>query len=514
MPTYQWSEADKAQLAKENISLAKAEEQLDFFIRGVPYTKLDRPAKIGDGLKQFSQEELESFITLFEIHRLEGRVLKFVPASGAATRMFKTLLHFFNSYQEISLRELAKSNENPKELKELATTLENLSDFAFYDDLREIMQKDGLDPDRLIKEDNCRPILLYLLTDKGLNYANKPKALLKFHRYDKGSRTALEEQLVEGIEYARSGEGCIRLHFTVSPEHLQDTRRVVKEFAKKYHYEFDVEFSEQKSSTNTLAVTPDNQPFRNRQKKIVTRPAGHGALIENLDDLEADIIFIKNIDNVVPDRLKAETYRYKKALGGYLISLQQQIFTYLTCLHNGEISKIPQIAEFMTTQLCVQQPQDFLGWDDNKKIEYIFEKLSRPIRVCGMVKNSGEPGGGPFWVNNGNDISLQIVESSQVNLHDPDQKSILHSASHFNPVDLVCGVLDFEGDQYNLHHFVDPDTAFISQKSQDGKELKALELPGLWNGAMADWLTIFVEVPLITFNPVKTINDLLRNEHQ
>jgi len=514
MTTYEWTEADKSQLAKENISVAKAEEQLNLFSRGVPYTQLDRPATVDDGLKQLTAEELESYITLFEINRLEGRVLKFVPASGAATRMFKTLLHFFNSYQNISLRELAESNENPKELKELATTLENLSDFAFYEDLREVMQKDGLDPDRLIKEDNCRPVLLYLLTDKGLNYANKPKALLKFHRYTNGSRTALEEQLVEGIEYARSGDGCIKLHFTVSPEHLQDTRRVVKEFAQKYDYEFDVEFSEQKSSTNTLAATSDNQPFRNKQNRLVIRPAGHGALIENLDDLEADIIFIKNIDNVVPDHLKQETYRYKKALGGYLIHLQQRIFEYQNKLHSGDTALIPKIAEFMNRQLCVQLPHEFTAWQDDKKMEFIFEKLSRPIRVCGMVKNSGEPGGGPFWVKSGNDISLQIVESSQVNLNDSDQKKILNSATHFNPVDLVCGVLDFEGDQYNLHHFVDPDTAFISQKSQDGKELKALELPGLWNGAMADWLTIFVEVPLITFNPVKTLNDLLRAEHQ
>ncbi|MEM9987451.1 MAG: DUF4301 family protein, partial [Bacteroidota bacterium] len=346
------------------------------------------------------------------------------------------------------------------------------------------------------------------------------KGLLQFHQYDNHTRTPAEEHLVEAANYATIGGGTAYLHFTVSPEHRERFQALIDE--KKDHYErlfgvtLDVSFSEQKPSTDTIAVDMENQPFRMDDGGILFRPGGHGALIENLNDIDADLVFIKNIDNVVPDRIKGETYRYKQAIAGKLLEYQQQIFAYLSALdEGGDENLIEEVEKFLKEVLCVLPAEDYLTQNLSEKIESLKALLDRPIRVCGMVKNEGEPGGGPFWVKNGKGvISLQIAESAQIDTDDPEQKGIMANATHFNPVDLVCSLRNRQGEKYDLLNFRDPSTGFIAYKSKNGRELKAQELPGLWNGAMANWNTIFVEVPIVTFNPVKIVNDLLRPNHQ
>jgi len=383
------------------------------------------------------------------------------------------------------------------------------------------MAADGLDLELLIEKGEFKEILDYLLTAKGLNYAERPKGLLKFHRYQEGSRTAFAEHLVEAANYAKGSGGKSRLHFTVSPEHQTGFRELLTEisdeFAKEYGVRFAVDFSEQEKATDTIAVDLDNRPFREADGTLLFRPGGHGALLENLNRLAADIIFIKNIDNVVPDRLKDETFLWKKVLCGHLLKVQKKIFSYLEML--GEkpvpVKLVDEILHFIKLELAIQPPVDFDLRSDSEKCNFLMGILNRPIRVCGMVKNEGEPGGGPFWVaDRDGSLSLQIVEGAQIDPAASGQQKVLQAATHFNPVDLVCGVRDWQGKPFDLKKYVDPEAVFIAQKSKDGRELKALELPGIWNGAMAYWNTIFVEVPLITFNPVKSVNDLLRAEHQ
>jgi hypothetical protein len=363
-------------------------------------------------------------------------------------------------------------------------------------------------------------VLKILLDKYGLNYGNLPKGLLLFHTYPNGIRTAFLEHLVEGVLYAKNSQNIVNLHFTVSPEHhllfenhLKDN---IETYEKYYGVKFDISFSEQKKSTDTIAVTADNEPFRDDNGMLVFRPGGHGALIENLNDLDADIVFIKNIDNVVPDWLKASTIRYKQLIAGVLVCLQQQTFTYLKELENPEISevKLQIIAKFCQTRLH-NTNINAISLTKSDLREYLINKLNRPIRVCGMVKNEGEPGGGPYLVYNADGtISPHILESSQINIEDEKQKNLMRNATYFNPVDLVCGLKNYKGEKFQLPDFVDESTCFISSKSKNGKELKALELPGLWNGAMSNWNTIFTEVPIETFNPVKNVNDLLREQHQ
>ncbi|MDR2937655.1 MAG: DUF4301 family protein, partial [Prevotellaceae bacterium] len=390
-----------------------------------------------------------------------------------------------------------------------------LQKFAFYEDLKSLLNLQPFDNQAVIE--NLRlPILQTLLGKNGMNYGALPKGLLKFHTYKDGVRTAMEEHLVEAALYAKDKNNVAQLHFTVSPEHrilFEDlVKKVQPEYEKKYNVQYKISFSEQKKSTDTLAVDAGNAPFRNADGSMLFRPGGHGALIENLDEQHADIVFVKNIDNVAPDAYKAETVRYKKVLAGLLLQLRSKIFEYAAAVENNPSeAKLSEIQSFFENELSFIFPK---SWETNK-VEYLRSKLNRPIRVCGMVKNVGEPGGGPFVaVNPDGSASLQIAESSQLNLNDAHTKTAFDSATHFNPVDLVCSFVDRNGKKYDLKKFRDPATGFISVKSKDGKELKAQELPGLWNGAMSDWTTVFVEVPLITFNPVKTVNDLLRKEHQ
>jgi hypothetical protein len=375
--------------------------------------------------------------------------------------------------------------------------------------------------EELIQAGDFKIIIDSLLTSNGLDYANQPKGLLLFHNYPDGPRTAAEEHLVEAAVYATDRDKRAHIHFTISPEHQQRFKTLFGKVSEKYENQFgikfDISFSIQKPATDTIAVDELNQPFRNNNGDLLFRPGGHGALIDNLNDLDGDIIFIKNIDNIVPDRLKAQTFRYKKVIGGYLAFLKSKLDNYLHRLEKSHLSagEINEIKEFSTSTLKLSIPDSFSQLEMAEQQKFLFKLLNRPLRICGMVKNEGEPGGGPFWVENDNgELSLQIVESSQIDFSNPEQAEIVKKATHFNPVDLVCAVKNYRGERFNLKEFIDEDTGFIALKSTGGKTLKAQELPGLWNGAMAYWITLFVEVPIITFNPVKTINDLLRNEHR
>jgi hypothetical protein len=496
--------------------------QLEMFKKGAAPVKLVKAATVNDGIAAFNEKEQESLIAFFSQACEDFKIIKFVPASGAATRMFKTLLYFDDRLDKIDEDDVRKRAEKDEtDYKVLLEVLEGIRDrkFAFQGDLEEKMAKAALNLENLIKKGHYKDILNYLLTGRGLNYASLPKALLKFHRYEGYSRTALEEHLVEGLAYSKDKYGTVHIHFTLSPEFRQKVDDHIASVIHRYEQEgvtFDLGFSEQKTSTNTAAVDQDNNLFRDNGGRLVLRPGGHGALIENLNELDGDIIFIKNIDNVVPDRLKEETIRYKKILGGYLVKLQSDIFSFLERLSaaNTTEEEIKTITAFAQEKLNIYFPAGFPGWTAEEKQAFLVNKLNRPLRVCGMVKNEGEPGGGPFFVE-GRDktLSLQIVEGAQVDNNSQEQVHILKHATHFNPVDLVCGIRDFRGNKFNLTEFVDPEAYFIANKSFQGRSLKALELPGLWNGAMADWITIFVEVPIITFNPIKTVNDLLRKSH-
>lgn len=502
------------------ISLEKVNKYIENFKKGFPFTEILRPCTINDGLNKIDENKFTNLIEISDNASKESRLMKFIPASGAASRMFKTLNYFNNNFQRITDTDIkVLAEQGDKEARELYKFIQGIKNFAFFDDLKNALAKDEHDINSLIEEGEYKEIINYLLTEKGLNYADLPKGLLKFHKYNNEVRTSIEEHLVEGAVYTKDKNNQVKIHFTVSPEHLEHIEQHIKDVKDKYEKRFDVKysvsFSIQKKSTDTIAVDLENKPFYD-EGKILFRPAGHGALIENLDDLKGDIIFIKNIDNVVPDKIKETTYTYKKVLAGYLISLQNKCFDYLRSLDKNNIvnDNLTNIFTFLENDLFIHIPENIKNNSLDIQKEFIFNKLNRPIRVCGMVKNQGEPGGGPFWTKSENGESVQIVETSQIDLKSEQQKALLNKATHFNPVDLVCGVKDYKGNNFDLEKFIDHNTGFISQKSKDGKDLKALELPGLWNGAMAHWNTIFIEVPLITFNPVKTVNDLLRAEHQ
>jgi len=500
---------DEVRLKKRGISIKQIEEQLRSFVSGFPFLVIRNAAEPGKGIVQIASNEIPDLLAKWDEYlHTESTVLKFIPASGAASRMFKDLFEFLEK----------EKNEPDKTFeKKFFAEIEN---FAFYDDLNKVCIKNtGKDISELIRTKQYKPVVENLLLESGLNYGSLPKGLLRFHTYRSGNRTPLQEHLAEGALYASNASNEVHIHFTVSSEHRSLFEKHLKEtvatFEKDYQVSFSVSFSEQKPTTDTIAADSNNEPFR-ENGELVFRPGGHGALIENLNDLNADVIFIKNIDNVVPDSLKQTTVTYKKLIAGLLVNLQKQCFSYLHELEKESISdaKLAVISQFCEVRLNNHHSNlKSLSHDELKK--YLFNKLNRPIRVCGMVKNVGEPGGGPFLtVNQDGTVSPQILESSQIDMNNPEDKEKMMRSTHFNPVDLVCGVKNYRGEKFNLLHYVDKNTGFISLKSKNGKELKALELPGLWNGAMSDWNTIFVEVPIETFNPVKTVNDLLRPQHQ
>ena len=500
---------DKALLEKKGISEEKIAEQLACFEKGFPFLKLDGAASIEKGILAPAEEEMKAYLEAWDAYMQgEKKIVKFVPASGAASRMFKNMFEFLGAEYDVPTTDFEKK------------FFDNVHKFAFFGDLNAACEKNnGKGIDALVAEGNYKAVVANLLEAAGLNYGALPKGLLKFHSYEDGVRTPLEEHLVEGALYAAGKTGKVNVHFTVSTEHRELFKALVEEkvaaYAAKYGVEYLVSFSEQKPSTDTVAADMENKPFRDNGK-LLFRPGGHGALIENLNDLDADVIFIKNIDNVVPDRLKDETVAYKKLIAGVLVTLQKKAFEYLELLDGGKYTheQLEEIIKFVQTDLCCRKA-DIKDLEDADLVIYLRKKLNRPMRICGMVKNVGEPGGGPFLAYNPDGtVSLQVLESSQIDMSDPEKKAMFENGTHFNPVDLVCAVRDYKGNKFNLVNYVDKATGFISYKSKSGKELKALELPGLWNGAMSDWSTIFVEVPLGTFNPVKTVNDLLREQHQ
>ncbi|WP_071146436.1 DUF4301 family protein [Bacteroides ihuae] len=500
---------DKELLAKKGITESQISEQLACFRTGFPYLKLSAAASIERGVLSPEASDEKCYLKSWEDYtHTDKTIVKFVPASGAASRMFKDLFEFLTA-------EYNKPTTNFE-----VTFFTNLTKFAFYNDLDVACLKiEGKSISSLLADENYKAVVNALLSETGLNYGGLPKGLLKFHKYEDGVRTPLEEHLVEGALYATGNSSHVNVHFTVSAEHRTLFKELAEEkvdaYGQKYDRSYNVTFSEQKSNTDTIAADMKNEPFRDKDK-LFFRPGGHGALIENLNDLDADILFIKNIDNVVPDKLKEDTVRYKKLLAGVLVTLQKQVFEYMELLDSGQYTheQVLEVLQFLQKKLFCKNPETNI-LEDVELVLYLRSKLNRPMRVCGMVKNVGEPGGGPFLAyNQDGTISLQILESSQIDMTNPISKEMFEKGSYFNPVDLVCAVRDYKGHKFDLSKFVDKATGFISYKSKNGKELKALELPGLWNGAMSDWNTVFVEVPLTTFNPVKTVNDLLRDQHQ
>ena len=497
------TEKDLKQIAQRGISKEQLETQLKEFETGFPFLKLEAAASVGNGIVTPNENERKEYVDAWEAYKAEGhRVVKFVPASGAASRMFKNMFAFVDANYDVPTTDFEKRY------------FDEIEKFAFYDALNDVCVKnEGMGIKALMAEGKYKAVAANMLKPEGLNYGQLPKGMLLFHKYAEGARTPMEEHLVEGALYAASN-GEAHVHFTVSHDHLAYFKAKVAEkadmFAKKYGIKYDITFSEQKPSTDTVAANPDNTPFRESDGSLLFRPGGHGALIENLNEIKADVIFIKNIDNVVPDRLKPETVEWKQVIAGVLVSLQKKAFEYLRKLDAGvNDAELQEIAAFVEKNLCTKPKSCKVD------AEYLRNKLNRPMRVCGVVKNVGEPGGGPFLTyNQDGTVSLQILESSQIDTNNADYMKMFTQGTHFNPVDLVCAVKDYKGQSFNLPDFVDKTTGFISNKSKGGKELKALELPGLWNGAMSNWSTIFVEVPLGTFNPVKTVNDLLREQHQ
>lgn len=468
-------------MEEHGLTPAALETQLKNFREGFPFLPVTRAASCGDGIRVLDAAGIEQAAARYDRAKESLRVVKFVPASGAATRMFKDLFEFVREGRRTAV---------------VGELLANRRRFAFWPELRTII---GDDADELRTVEN--------IVAEGLRYGETPKGLVSFHRYGDEVRKAVEEHLVEGAQYAAAG-GEVKIHFTVSPEHLTRFEALLAEkipgYESRFGVKYRISFSVQDPSTDTLAVNPDCTPFRRADGRLLFRPAGHGALIGNLGKIDADIVFVKNIDNVTTDARRSDTVLYKKALAGVLLALQERIFEYLMALEVPG-AELEPIAAFIENELCVKLPKDY-------GTALLRQVLDRPIRVCGMVRNEGEPGGGPFWVAGADGLeTLQIAESNQIA---PEKRELIRSATHFNPVDLVCSFRTSKGGRFDLREFVDPATGFISRKSDGGRELLAQELPGLWNGAMARWNTVFVEVPITTFSPVKVVTDLLRPEHQ
>lgn len=489
------------------------EKQIENFRQGFPKTELIDAATVENGgILRLTDEQIAQYKSYYQKASRGKRILKFVPASGAATRMFKDLYSFSATYFGIDYK-IEKEHPEAKEF------IEHIRTFAFFDDLNDCMRRSKADFGDYMDRGDFATVINFLLKEQYLGYGNLPKGLLKFHRYGHLQRTPLEEHIVEGAEYARRDDDTVHIHFTVSPEHRALFRRKVSEVKRYYeeafHIKLHITFSEQKHYTDIIAVDEQNNPVRDEAGRLIFRPGGHGALIENLNEQRADIIFVKNIDNVVPDWMKHTTIIYKKVLAGLLLDLQQQAFAHLRQLDKGASpQQLKKIAAFAQQQLHIDLPAEYADSSASDKARMLHQLLNRPMRICGMVKNQGEPGGGPFFTRNTHGIkSLQIVETAQINRKDPAQEALLAGATHFNPVDLVCATKNYQGRYFDLRKYVDPATGFISKKSKGATVLKSQELPGLWNGAMAHWTTLFVEVPLATFNPVKTVNDLLRKEH-
>ena len=499
---------DIEQIRQKGLAEKDIEKQVENFRAGFPFVPLVRAATPNDGIIRLDQDYIDKFKKGYGESVRKNTIRKFVPASGAASRMFQFLFEY-----------LEDETSNSEEVEEF---IENIEYFAFYEDLKASLARKDISIENAIRRKDYATIIRELLEPGGLDYAHLPKGLIKFHRYQDHPRTPAEEHMVEGANYSINADGTVRIHYTVLPEHKEKFESHVisslPNYEKFLRVEFQTDYSFQDESTDMVAVDMNNRLLRNPDGTLFFRPGGHGALLNNLNKLNDDLIFIKNIDNVVPDKYKVVTYDYKKTLAGLLVEYQAKIFKYLKELEdkqNLSLRKLEEMLKFLKNTLHFIPPDDLDDSNPEVLADYLFRMFNRPLRVCGMVKNQGEPGGGPFWVENPDgSVSLQIVEKSQIDLNDMSQKAILEDSTHFNPVDIVCGVKDYRARKFDLFKFREPSAGIITHKSKDGKPLKVQELPGLWNGGMAYWNTVFVEVPLITFNPVKTVNDLLRDEHQ
>ncbi|TGV02890.1 DUF4301 family protein [Flavivirga rizhaonensis] len=513
-----FTEKNIQQIQNKGITIDQVNAQVARIKNGMSYSNLVAAATIGEGIESYSEQEKTDFIKLYESKQNSLSSLKFVPASGAATRMFKFLFRFlknFNPSKE-SIEDYAEKHNDTL----IKTFVSNLEKFPFYDDVVLKAKEEHSNFYNLSQGEKYLQFVKVMLDENSLNYSFFPKGLLPFHEYGDTVITAFQEHLFESTLYAASNNKA-NLHFTVSEKHhpyfIEELNRIKQDLEQKTNTTFNVSFSYQKEATETVALTMEGTIFRNEDDSVLFRPAGHGALLENLNDLNNDFIFIKNVDNIVVSDKNIEVSEYKKLLAGILIKIQEQIFAFLHKLDQAVVleEELLEIALFLSNKIHVPIHIDFEDFILEEKRAYLKEKLNRPIRVCGMVKNEGEPGGGPFWVKDKNGvISLQIVEFAQINIQNEAQHEIVKNATHFNPTDLVCGVKNYKGEKFNLKEFVDPEAAFITTKTQNGIDIKALELPGLWNGSMAHWNSLFVEVPLSTFNPVKTVNDLLKPAHQ
>lgn len=530
-----FSEDQVSQIRDYGLTIEDARRQVYFLRHPVNYIELDRACTVGDGIRRLTAEEQDRYFKISDSAQKDGRMMKFVPASGAGTRMFKSLLSFRGrkDLRRGEVEEAARKKDS--DAVELLGFMDRLREFAFFGELEALLrEKKGMDVCRLVEDGSFGPILDFLFSPEGLDYENLPKGLLQFHSSGEGGRTAVEEQFSEAVAYVRDGEGNCRIHFTVSSDYLDLFRERGAAWAAAMEkaipgVRFRVSYSVQEKSTDTVAVDSEGAPFTRKDGSLLFRPGGHGSLLRNLSLLagqkdsfleKVDIIFIKNIDNVVPGVLRAkaeEQYRWKRRLAGIVVELQDKVHrAYADLKARQEDSDLLRAcAEMMRLEFGVDFPERLRNATHREKKHFLFKKLNRPIRVCGMVRNLGDPGGGPFWVRHfGGEISLQVVEKSQVDPGSPGQQEILKSSTHFNPVDFVCGVRNRQGEPFELMRYVDPNAVFVARKTHEGRELKAFEHPGLWNGGMADWNTVFVEVPRELFNPVKTLSDLLRSEHR
>ena len=515
--TLNFSEKDVSRFREKGITPEKVEQQIEIFKRGNIVVNVREAATVKNGILAIPEEKQKELSSFYESKKDGLDLLKFVPASGAATRMFKA---FYNLLKEFDPNEESLDNYiDRKNEKSLEVFFSRIKDLPFYEKVRKRASEAEAGYDALPEDKQHYLFVKYMLQEDGLNLGDQPKGLVPFHKYQDHLATAFEEHLVEAIDYAAAGKK-VRVHFTVAEEHREkfeeEAGEVVPRLEKQTGYNFEISYSYQDPKTDTVAVTMDNEPFRDENGEIFFRPGGHGALIQNLNEQQADLIFIKNIDNVVIPKNRELLANYKKMLAGKLLQLQERIFSYMEQLESKvRDEQLEGMGEFLQKELNAGLSVNFKDLNEEEKPTVIKKLLNRPLRVCGMVKNEGEPGGGPFWVTHKNgEISLQIVESSQIDHDNYQQSKIANEATHFNPVDVVCSTRDYRGGKFDLNEYVDEDTSFIANKTKDGKELKALELPGLWNGGMAHWNTIFVEVPVETFNPVKTVADLLKPSHQ
>jgi hypothetical protein len=515
------SDQDIRQIQAHGLTPEQVRQQLRFFKRPPRFIRLVRAAMVHDGIRRIPVADRDGYLNRQAEAARQGRFLKFVPASGGATRMFELLLHYFYHVdQDLAGVIDAELAHGLHRAREFLVFHDCLRQFAFYPELQDLCAARGHNLEDLLAARRYGEILYQVLTEAGLHYQDLPKALIKFHAYGGASRTPLEEHLVEAAAYVQDQGANCRLHLTILPRHRQIFQRFLDRMQpaleERLGCRFTVDYSFQHPATDTLAVDGENRPFRDSQGHLVFRPGGHGALLENLQHLQGDLVYIKNIDNVVPDRLKEPTILWKKILGGLLVDLQGEIHRHLRTLEQTPgRGALAHALQFAQERLGLAFPPSILELPEDLARDFLVRALHRPVRVCGVVQNQGEPGGAPFWIQEADgSLSLQIVEKAQVDLTDPEQRAVWETATHFNPVDLVCAFRDDQGVPFDLANYVDHEAVFISRKSLEGRELKALELPGLWNGAMARWLTVFVEVPINTFNPVKTVFDLLRPEHQ